>query len=69
MDSLQGAVHDLGLQEGLAVGDEAHVGCDVVVADFLSVESSHGGSAVANENAVPVERMLVDYPVEPAQAC
>lgn len=54
MHSLQRTEDELRFEESLAVGDEAHVGCNVVITYCLGVESSHGGCAVANEDAVPV---------------
>lgn len=54
MHSLQRTEDELRFQEGLAVSNEAHVSRNVVIADGLSIESSHSGCAVANEDAVPV---------------
>jgi hypothetical protein len=45
--------------EDLRIGDKAHVGRNVVVADFLGAHASHGPCTVANENAVPTPGVCV----------
>lgn len=43
----------------LRIGDKAHVGRNVVVADFLRAHAGHCSCAVANEDAIPTPRVCV----------
>jgi hypothetical protein len=52
--------------EDLRVGDKAHVGRNVVVADFFSAHAGHGPCTVADENAVPAPRVCVRQRAEQA---
>lgn len=58
MHSLQRTENEFGVKEGLTISNEAEVLSDIIFADCLSIESGHGGCAVANKDTVPVAIML-----------
>jgi hypothetical protein len=60
MDSLQRTEYQLRFQECRTVRNETHVLCHVVLANGLCVDTSHGGSAVANEDTIPVVVVLAN---------
>jgi hypothetical protein len=61
MDSLQRTEYQLRFQECLTVRNKAHVGRNVIIAHCLGIKTSHGGSTVADEDAVPVVVMLAKF--------